>query len=228
MKISLLVTACLGCFAAAAVNAQPPAYYPPAMGYGHVIPQHKPVTRMPQRQKKASDVEEAGIILKAGLNKLLGFFNSPRPPSREKIAEFLDKEIAPYFDFAYMAKWSAGSTYRRLSEQQKKKMESELRTQFLTTMAQKLSSFNQQSVRYLAPRITGRNQVELSIAISNAGSYPARLDFRLYKSGNGWKVYDVSANGSSALMYYRQYFRQKVQRQMQRQARPAPPVHFTR
>ena len=221
MKKSLLVTACLCCLAAAtAVNAQPPGYRGPATGYGYAMPQPKPEMRMPQRQK-ASDAEEAGVILKAGLNKLLGFFKGSQVPSREKIATFLDKEIAPYFDFAYMAQWSAGATYRRLSEPQKKKMESELRTQFLTTMAQKLSSFDKQAVRYLAPRVTGRNQVELSIAISNPGNYPARLDFRLYKSGKNWKVYDVSAKGSSALMYYRQYFRQQMKKQRYRQMRRA-------
>lgn len=213
MKKSLLITACLSCLVATAVQAQQPAYQTPARGHGYMMPQQPPpAVRGYQREKKNPEVQEAGVILKAGLGKLLGFFNGPQAPSRAQIAAFLDKEIAPYFDFDYMAKWAAGASYPRMSEQQKNKMGAELRTRFLVTMAQKLSSFNQQTVRYLAPRVAGRNKVELSIAIGNPGDYPARLDFRMYKAKDGWKVYDVSANGSSALVYYRQYFRQKMQR----------------
>ncbi len=213
MKKSLIVSACLSCLLVTSVNAQQP-YRTPYAGYGHGLPQQQmPAPRPAARQKKISEVEEAGAVLKEGLKKLLGFFSNNQVPNRQLIAAFLDKEIAPYFDFAYMTKWAAGGRYMRMSEQQKMMMEQQLKTQFLSTMAQKLSSFKNQRVKYLAPKVQGKGQVELSIAIMNRGGYPARLDFRLYKSKSGWKVYDVSANGSSALVYYRQYFRQQMQRQ---------------
>ena len=207
-----MFSACVGCLLAASVSAQQP-YSSSYMGYGRAMPQQMPAPRNPVRQRQQSDVEEAGTVLKAGLKKLLGFFNSNQAPNRQLIAAFLDKEIAPYFDFAYMTKWAAGGRYMRMSDQQKMMLEQQLKTQFLSTMAQKLSTFNNQKVKYLAPKVQGKGQVELSIAIINRGGYPARLDFRLYKSKNGWKVYDVSANGSSALVYYRQYFRQQMHRQ---------------
>jgi len=213
MKKSLIISACLSCLFVTSVNAQQP-YHSPYKGYGYGMPQQQmPAPRAPVRQKKISEVEEAGAVLKAGLKKLLGFFSNNQAPDRQLIAAFLDKEISPYFDFAYMTKWAAGSSYMRMSDRQKMMMEQQLKTQFLTTMAQKLSSFKNQQVKYLAPKVQGKGQVELSIAILNRGGYPARLDFRLYKGKNGWKVYDVSANGSSALVYYRQYFRQQMQRQ---------------
>lgn len=215
MKKAFLVTACLSCLLVTAANAQPSQY----RGYGPTMQGKQPVMRAPAREKAVSEVEQAGAVLKAGLTKLMNFFQGSKPPTRAQIAVFLDKEIAPYFDFAYMTKWAAGSQYPRMTKKQKQRMESELRTQFLTTMAQKLSDFNRQTVRYLTPRIQSPNQIELSIAIGNPGSYPARLDFRLYKRGDTWKVYDVSANGSSALMYYRQYFRQKMQRSYQQRYR---------
>jgi phospholipid transport system substrate-binding protein len=184
------------------------------MGYGHSMPQQQmAVPRPAVRKKPVSEVEEAGVILKAGLKKLLGFFSNNQKPDRELIAAFLDQEIAPYFDFNYMMKWAAGGRYMRMSEQQKHMMAKELKTRFLSTMAQKLSAFSNQQVKYLAPKVQGKGQVELSIAVANRGGYPARLDFRLYKGKSGWKVYDVSANGSSALMYYRQYFREQMYRQ---------------
>jgi phospholipid transport system substrate-binding protein len=48
------------------------------------------------------------------------------------------------------------------------------------------------------------------VAILQASGYPANLDFRFYRGKTGWKVFDVAANGSSALTYYRQYFARKM------------------
>ena len=59
----------------------------------------------------------------------------------------------------------------------------------------------------------------------NPGSYPARLDFRLYRNGDDWLVYDVSANGQSAIVHYRnQLMRDARERRMQ-QMRRRPPRH---
>ena len=209
MKKFRLIPALLCGLISTPLLAQPQPYQMPMPGYGYQ-PRSMPA---PVKPKPPSEVEQAGTILKEGLTKLVSFFKQNQAPSGQQIAVFLDREISPYFNFPYMAKWAAGSYYSRMSKPQRKALENELKTQFLSTMAQKLTSFSNQSVRYLPAKITGKGQVQLSIAISNRGGYPARLDFRMYKDKNGWKVYDVSANGSSALMYYRQYFRQKLQRQ---------------
>ena len=209
MKKFRLIPALLCGLISTPLLAQPQPYQMPMPGYGYQ-PRSMPA---PVKPKPPSEVEQAGTILKEGLTKLVSFFKQNQASSGQQIAVFLDREISPYFNFPYMAKWAAGSYYSRMSKPQRKALENELKTQFLSTMAQKLTSFSNQSVRYLPAKITGKGQVQLSIAISNRGGYPARLDFRMYKDKNGWKVYDVSANGSSALMYYRQYFRQKLQRQ---------------
>lgn len=204
----LLLPVILGCTIVTSVQAQQYPYRMPYSGYGMTQPV-QPMNPKPVKAPRPTPAQEAGVVLKQGLKKLLGFFSQNKAPSPELIAAFLDKEISPYFDFDYMAKWSAGAFYNRLNNLEKKEVANELKTRFLSTMAQKLSSFDKQSVRYLAPKVGNKGQVELSIAIDNRGGYPAKLDFRLYKSSNGWKVYDVSANGSSALVYYRQYFRQQ-------------------
>ena len=45
---------------------------------------------------------------------------------------------------------------------------------------------------------------------------PTKLDFRFYKSKDGWKIFDVKAAGNSAVVYYRKMFRE-----MYRPSRPA-------
>jgi len=75
-------------------------------------------------------------------------------------------------------------------------------------------------VRFLPPR--GGNDgrtAQVSVAVLNPGSYPARLDFRLYRNGDDWRVYDVSANGQSAIVHYRQQLMREMREQSMRQMR---------
>ncbi len=50
------------------------------------------------------------------------------------------------------------------------------------------------------------------MAVRGAQGMPSELDFRLYRGNDGWKVFDVVANGSSAVVYYRDYFRNAFRR----------------
>ena len=45
-----------------------------------------------------------------------------------------------------------------------------------------------------------------------ASGFAARLEFRFYWSGTAWRIFDVAANGASAVAYYRRYFRDVLER----------------
>ncbi len=153
-------------------------------------------------------------ILKRGLDRLIAFAGQDSRPSKKQVAGFLDQEIAPYFDFAYMARWVAGRTWRSMTPAHRVRLEQRLQRDFLGTLAQRLTSFSGQQVRVLRPRMREGNEVDVAVAVQNPGGYPARLNFRFYRSNDGWKVFDVSANGNSAVAYYRQNFRQMMRRGM--------------
>lgn len=160
-----------------------------------------------------------GMILQQGLDRLTAFVGQEPRPDEARLARFLDREIAPYFDFPYMARWAAGRLWSGLSPQQRRDFEGRLERMFLEALAQRLTRYDGQQLRVLRPRPGRDNEVTVGVAIPNPRGYPARLDFRFYRSADGWKVFDVSANGNSALMYYRQYFRQQ---RRQRAPRPGP------
>ena len=48
---------------------------------------------------------------------------------------------------------------------------------------------------------------------------PVHLDFRMKRDGDNWRIIDVKANGSSAVLYYRRHFIAEL-RAFQRQGRP--------
>jgi phospholipid transport system substrate-binding protein len=191
---------------AGAVQAQP--YGPgPGPGYGAAPAEARPYYYgMPA--PAAAQQQSPALLLRDGMNKLIGFLKQEPRPANEQVAKFLSDEIAPYFDFPYMARWAAGGMYRQMGQEQREKLEGKLRDMFLAAMAERLAAYNSQEVAFLPPRGAQRGEeVTLPVAIRNAQGYPAELDFRFYRSKDGWKVFDVVANGSSALVYYRDYFR---------------------
>jgi phospholipid transport system substrate-binding protein len=160
------------------------------------------------------------------MDRLLAFLGSEQKPSQEALAQFLNNEIAPFFDFEHMARAAGGRLYERLSEDEQRAMVNDIKRTFLTRMAEKLAAYDEQQVRFMPPRAGNDGRTaRVSVAILNPGSYPSRLDFRLYRAGHRWRVFDVAANGQSAIVHYRhQLMRQAQERQMRQMRQMAPPM----
>lgn len=193
MKVKLFAMLALSVFCVTQVQAEP--------GYSYQ-------NRSLQQLEMGPDV-----ILKEGMTKLLKFMRQKERPHPKEIAAFVESNIAPYFDFTYMAQWAAGPAYRKMTEEQRQGMEQNVKEMLLTTLSKRLGSYKNQEVRFLRPRRSGKNEVKVRIGILQSGGYPAAIDFRFYRSEGGWKVFDVSANGTSALSFYRQYFARQLREQ---------------
>lgn len=198
----------------------------------HAVPQYGPGPGpMPygpymQGPAYAPQQDNPAAALRTGIETLLAFLGSQEDLSPQDLADFLNSEIAPFFDFDYMASAAGGRLYEQLTPQQQAAMAEDIKRTFLTKMAEKLTAYDDQQVRFLAPRSENNGQTAVvGVAILNPGSYPARLDFRLFRGDSGWKVYDVAANGQSAIVHYRhQLMRQMRTQQMQRMRQMAPPM----
>ena len=154
------------------------------------------------------------LVLQAGMDKLLDFLHTEYDD--EALASFLSSEIAPSFDFPYMAKSAAGRYYRSMSKAQRERLEQKLQQMFLTSMADKLKRYDGQDVVYLPPRFMSFDRTTISALINNPGQYPGRIDFRVHLTSDGWKIYDIVAGGQSAIAYYRSYFSQAMRAQYRR------------
>jgi phospholipid transport system substrate-binding protein len=199
----------------AAGTAQAMTYGPgPSYGYGPDSMQGQRTYYYGMPRQGQPGEQNPAAVLRDGMNKLVGFLKQEPKPDAARVAKFLDDEIASYFDFAYMARASAGGMYRQMDEEQRKKLEAKLREMFLSAMGQHLSAYEKQEIEFLPPRRGGQrgDEVTLTVAVRGAQGMPSELDFRLYRGNDGWKVFDVVANGSSAVVYYRDYFRNAFRR----------------
>ncbi len=170
------------------------------------------------------------VTLRQGIDHLMQFLHTDPRPSAAELAGFLDHEIAPFFDFDYMSRAAAGPLLEQLGPEQQAAVSEQIRRSFLNKMARKLAAYDNQQVRFLPPRRgDDGTTAEVGIAIMNPGRYPSRMDFRLYRGANGWRVYDVAANGQSAIVYYRRQMQDQLRQRQMQQMRPAhrmaPPMY---
>lgn len=184
----VLLSVALSLFAATAATASPSV---PGWPYA-----------APQRPALA----DAGAMVRKGMEQLLDFLQQQPRPSALKLAAFLDRKVTPYFDFEYMARSAVGPAYRRMNAEQRTGVVQKIEQDFLETLSKRLAGFEDQKVRYFPARRGRGQRTSVTVGIGNPGRYPARLDFRMYHGKDGWKVYDVAANGNSAVNYYRQKF----------------------
>jgi phospholipid transport system substrate-binding protein len=208
MKTAILAALlCAGVTTATQVAAQ---YGPYGYSQGPA-PRAMPYAMPGRPDMPTADADSPDQQLRDGVNKLLGFMRREQEPSSEEMTSFLDQEIAPFFDFGYMAKVAAGRMYGALGEERQAELAAHLKTQFLGTLAERLGAFDDQDVKFLASRVNPDGRTgSASLAILNPQSYPARIDFRFYRLDGQWLVYDVVANGQSAVAHYRREFRQMM------------------
>ncbi len=156
---------------------------------------------------------EAAAVVRGGMEALVKFLDGDRRPDQTRMAAFMREQVASRFDFERMSGLAMGRAFGRLEERQRAKLAQNIQQDFLRHLTARLAGFKDQRVRFFRPRPAGMNQAVVTVGIANARGYPARLDFRLYRSADGWKVYDVVANGNSAVSYYRQKFASAWRRQ---------------
>jgi phospholipid transport system substrate-binding protein len=213
MRWSIILGGAL--LAAGAAQAQPYGPGPgPSYGYGPDSMQGQRTYYYGTPRQAQPGEQNPAAVLRDGMNKLVGFLKQDPKPDAARVSKFLEDEIASYFDFGYMARNAAGGAYRQMDDEQRQKLEAKLREMFLSAMAQRLAAYDKQELDFLPPRRGGQggDEITLPVMVRGAQGYPSELDFRLYRGQEGWKVFDVVANGSSALVFYRDYFRNVLRR----------------
>jgi phospholipid transport system substrate-binding protein len=154
-------------------------------------------------------------VVRRGVDRLTGFLMGAQNPSPEAIRDFLDSEIAPSFDFAYMARWAAGPMYRRLNGEQHARMTQVLKNLFLSALAKNLGTYARPVPRvdvYPARASVDGSQATVYARVVSPNGMFSAMNFRFYWDEQGWRIFDVSANGASAVAYYRSYFGEMFKR----------------
>lgn len=164
---------------------------------------------------------DPAYVIHTALDKITTFSSNSDKVNPVKLRGFIEHEIIPHFDFDNMSHWITGRYASNMSDNDKADFQRNLRETFLSSLSKHLGSFDAKNtrVKFFPARYRGPEESFVSTSIYRPDTPSVRLDFRMRRDADNWKIIDVKANGSSAVLYYRRHYISQL-RQYQRKNRP--------
>lgn len=128
-----------------------------------------------------------------------------------RLSQLVDELVFPNFDFDRMGRWVLGKNWKQASPAERTRFVEEFRGLLVRTYATALLEYSDRKISYLpdttepdARQATVRSEIEMP------GAQPVPLTYRMVRTRDGWKVYDVSVEGVSLISTYRAAFAQEI------------------
>jgi len=164
----------------------------------------------------AAEAVPPDVLAKTVTDEVLATFRAgPEIRVRDfaQAVELIESKILPHFDFQTMTRLVMGKNWAQATPEQRTALAREFRTLLARTYATSLALYRDQAIAYrplkLAP---GDTDVIVKSVIRQPGGEPISVDYRMEKTGSGWKVYDVELAGVSLVQNYRSVFSAEIQR----------------
>lgn len=128
-----------------------------------------------------------------------------------KVQEFVDSMIMPNVNFERMTALSVGRAWRQATPEQQKRLMAEYRVLLVRTYAGALAAVRDQTVR-MKPFRADANETDVIVRteiVPKRGD-AIQLDYRVEKSSNAWKIYDLNVMGVWLVETYRNQFGQEI------------------
>jgi phospholipid transport system substrate-binding protein len=132
---------------------------------------------------------------------------------RNRIYTLVSDIVLPYFDFRRMSAWTLGRYWRDATPDQQERFTAEFRQLLVRTYGSALLDYSDEKIIYQPLNAEqGAKDVTVHTEIEQAGGPAIQINYSMYISVDGWKVYDVSINGVSLVTNYRTSFASIVRR----------------
>lgn len=129
-----------------------------------------------------------------------------------RIISIVNKDILPYTDFRRTTQLAMGRNWRTATADQQQQVQEQFKLLLIRTYSGALAQLKpDQQIQYPPFRVypADTDVVVKTVAMNNG--HPVHIDYRLYKTANGWKVYDLNVLGAWLIQTYQQQFNEKIQ-----------------
>jgi phospholipid transport system substrate-binding protein len=127
-----------------------------------------------------------------------------------RITELVNEKILPYTDFTRTTRLAMGRNWNSATPQQQQQIVEQFKLLLIHTYSGALAQARDKQITYQPfHSLPADTDVVVRSAIVNNGS-PLELDYRLYKTPQGWRVYDISVLGAWLIQVYQQQFTDQI------------------
>ena len=129
-----------------------------------------------------------------------------------RILALVEDKVMPYVNFEVVTRSAVGPQWRGATPEQRTKLQTEFKTLLVRVYAGALSELGDQKVEITRTQpVPGSSQVVVQSEVRGKGE-PIKLDYRLDKAGESWKIIDVNVGGLWLVQNYRTQFAQEIGR----------------
>lgn len=130
-----------------------------------------------------------------------------------KLGVVVDKFIASYVNFQKTTRLAAGKYWRDATPEQRKALADAFRGTLLRTYAGALSRVEDGTTSKVMPFRGDPNAADVVVRTQLfrvANGEPTQLDYRLEKTPDGWRIYDINVENVWLIENYRNQFAQQI------------------
>jgi phospholipid transport system substrate-binding protein len=128
----------------------------------------------------------------------------------KKIIALVDAKILPNVNFVRMTASAVGRYWRQATPEQQKRLQEEFKHLLVRTYSGALTQVKDQSIEFKPMRAKPEDtEVVVKTEIRGRGE-PIQIDYRMEKTAEGWKIYDVNVLGVWLVENYRSSFAQEI------------------
>ncbi|MDO9071746.1 MAG: ABC transporter substrate-binding protein [Rubrivivax sp.] len=127
-----------------------------------------------------------------------------------RISALVDAKVMPSVNFEVATRSAVGPQWRTATPDQRSKLQVEFKTLLLRLYAGALTQLKDQTVEVtkMLP-VQGSSQVVVQTEVRGQGD-PIKLDYRLDKNSDAWKIIDVNVGGIWLVQNYRSQFATEI------------------
>ena len=160
----------------------------------------------------ASD-EAPDVLIKRISNDVMASVNSDAAIQQgnvQRVMDLVNTRIMPHVNFQRMTAAAVGRHWRGASPEQQQRLQAEFKTLLVRTYAGALGELKGKTFHFRPMRSQAADtEVVVRSEVRGRGE-PIQLDYRLEKTPQGWKVYDLNVLGVWLGETYRTQFAQEI------------------
>lgn len=127
-----------------------------------------------------------------------------------RIVALVDSKIMPNVNFSRMTSSAVGKFWRQATPEQQTKLQAEFKILLVRTYAGALGEVKDQTLSFKPTRFRPEDTDVVIRSVVRGRGEPIQLDYRMEKSADGWKIYDLNVLGIWLVDTYRSQFAQEI------------------
>lgn len=134
--------------------------------------------------------------------------------NRQRIIDLVEEKILPHLDMERATALAIGRHWRNASAEQRRQLTEQYRDLLMFTYAGAISQIRDQTLEFKPLRagpVDGEVVVRSEVRLPRRPE-PVQVNYRLWKSPDGWKIYDVNVLGAWVSETYRSTFSSEINR----------------